>query len=106
MSLDDQALNDHYREHTVDLSWLNKPSQHVFRWRTNDNRWLTAKRRVRDHASFLKAIGRSAPRDVYVSTASWLNPIDLPRLRDNPEHYPVLCWTISWSLTLTLPPFL
>ncbi len=90
MSLDDQALKDHYREHTVDLSWLNKPSQHVFRWRTNDNRWLTAKRRVRDHASFLKAIGKSAPRDVYVSTASWLNPIDLPRLRDNPDHYPVL----------------
>ena len=90
MSLDDQALKDHYREHTVDVSWLNKSSQHVFRWRTNDNRWLTAKRRVRDHASFLKAIGMSAPRDVYVSTASWLNPIDLPRLRDNPEHYPVL----------------
>ena len=90
MSLDDQALKDHYREHTVDISWLNKSSQHVFRWRTNDNRWLTARRRVRDHASFLKAIGMSAPRDVYVSTASWLNPIDLPRLRDNPEHYPVL----------------
>ena len=90
MSLDDQALKDHYRDHRVDLSWLNKPSQHVFRWRTNDNRWLTAKRRVRDHASFLKAIGKSAPRDVYVSTASWLNPIDLPRLRDNPDHYPVL----------------
>ena len=90
MSLDDQALKDHYRGHPIDLSWLNKPSQHVFRWRTNDNRWLTAKRRVRDHASFLKAIGMSAPRDVYVSTASWLNPIDLPRLRDNPEHYPVL----------------
>ena len=90
MSLDDQALKDHYREHTVDVSWLNKSSQHVFRWRTNDNRWLTARRRVRDHASFLKAIGMSAPRDVYVSTASWLNPIDLPRLRDNPEHYPVL----------------
>ena len=90
MSLDDQALKDHYREHSVDLSWLNKPSQHVFRWRTNDNRWLTAKRRVRDHASFLKAIGNSSPRDVYVSTASWLNPIGLPRLRDNPEHYPVL----------------
>ena len=90
MSLDDQALKDHYRDHRVDLSWLNKPSQHVFRWRTNDNRWLTAKRRVRDHASFLKAIGKDAPRDVYVSTASWLNPIELPRLRDNPEHYPVL----------------
>ena len=90
MSLDDQALKDHYRDHRVDLSWLNKPSQHVFRWRTNDNRWLTAKRRVRDHASFLKAIGKNAPRDVYVSTASWLNPIDLPRLRDNPDHYPVL----------------
>ena len=90
MVLDDQALRDHYRERTIDVSWLNKPSQHVFRWRTNDNRWLTAKRRVRDHASFLKAIGNSAPRDVYVSTASWLNPIDLPRLRDDPEIYPVL----------------
>jgi len=70
MALDDQALKDHYREHLVDVSWLNKPSQHVFRWRTNDNRWLTAKRRIRDHASFLKAIGKIAPRDVYVSTAS------------------------------------
>ena len=90
MALDDQALNEHYRHHTIDLAWLNKPSQHLFRWRTNDNRWLTAKRRIRDHASFLKAIGKSAPRDVYVSTASWLNPIGLPRLRDNPEHYPVL----------------
>jgi hypothetical protein len=90
MALDNQALKDHYRRHTIDLLWLNKPSQHVFRWRTNDNRWLTAKRRVRDQASFLKAIGNTAPRDVYVSTASWLNPIDLPRLRDNPEHYPVL----------------
>lgn len=90
MALDDQALKDHYQQHAIDLAWLDKPSQHVLRWRTNDNRWLTAKRRVRDHASFLKAIGKSAPRDVYVSTASWLNPIDLPRLRDNPEHYPVL----------------
>ena len=90
MALDDQALKDHYQEHHIDVSWLNKPSQHVFRWRTNDNRWLTAKRRVRDHASFLKAIGNSAPRDVYVSTASWLNPVDLPRLRDDPEIYPVL----------------
>ena len=90
MSLDDQALKDHYREHAIDLSWLDKPSQHVFRWRTTENRWLTAKRRVRDHATFLRAIRNSAPRDVYVSTASWLNPIDLPRLRDDPEIYPVL----------------
>ena len=90
MALDNQALKDHYQRHTIDLLWLNKPSQHVFRWRTKENRWLTAKRRVRDQASFLKAIGNTAPRDVYVSTASWLDPIDLPRLRDNPEHYPVL----------------
>ena len=76
MSLDDQALKDHYSDHPVDLSWLNKPSQHVFRWRNNDNRWLTAKRRVRDHASFLKAIGKSAPRDVYVSTASCSNEVN------------------------------
>ena len=87
MSLDDQALNDHYREHTVDCRVEQTQPARVSL--ANQRQPLAHGQATFSHA-LPKAIGRSAPRDVYVSTASWLNPIDLPRLRDNPEHYPVL----------------
>ena len=38
----------------------------------------------------MKAIGKNFPSDLYVSTSSWLNPIDLPRLRDTDLSHPVL----------------
>jgi hypothetical protein len=38
----------------------------------------------------MKAIGKNFPSDLYVSTSSWLNPIDLPRLRATEVSYPVL----------------
>ena len=38
----------------------------------------------------MKAIGKGFPSDLYVSTSSWLNPIDLPRLRDTESSYPIL----------------
>ena len=80
----------HYKSKTIDFDWLSKPSQHQFRWRTLEGRWVTSKRRIRNHETLLKAIGKNFPSDVYVSTSSWLNPIDLPRLRDTESSYPIL----------------
>ena len=80
----------HYKSNTIRLDWLSKPSQHQFRWRTFEGRWVTSKRRIRNHETLMKAIGKNFPSDLYVSTSSWLNPIDLPRLRDTEVSYPVL----------------
>ena len=80
----------HYKSNTIHLDWLSKPSQHQFRWRTFEGRWLTSKRRIRNHETLMKAIGKNFPSDLYVSTSSWLNPIDLPRLRDNDLSHPIL----------------
>ena len=80
----------HYKSNKLHLDWLSKPSQHQFRWRTLEGRWVTSKRRIRNHETLLKAIGRNFPSDLYVSTSSWLNPIDLPRLRDTEASYPIL----------------
>ena len=80
----------HYKSNTIHLDWLSKPSQHQFRWRTLEGRWVTSKRRIRNHETLMKAIGKNFPSDLYVSTSSWLNPIDLPRLRDTELPHPVL----------------
>ena len=80
----------HYKSKTIDFDWLSKPSQHQFRWRTLEGRWVTSKRRIRNHETLLKAIGKNIPSDLYVSTSSWLNPLDLPRLRDTEASYPIL----------------
>ena len=80
----------HYKSNTIHLDWLSKPSQHQFRWRTFEGRWVTSKRRIRNHETLMKAIGKNFPSDLYVSTSSWLNPIDLPRLRDTEASYPIL----------------
>ena len=80
----------HYKSNTIHLDWLSKPSQHQFRWRTLEGRWVTSKRRIRNHETLLKAIGKNFPSDLYVSTSSWLNPLDLPRLRDTEASYPIL----------------
>ena len=80
----------HYKSNTIHLDWLSKPSQHQFRWRTLEGRWVTSKRRIRNYETLLKAIGKNFPSDLYVSTSSWLNPLDLPRLRDTEASYPIL----------------
>ena len=80
----------HYKSNTLHLDWLSKPTQHQFRWRTFDGKWMTSKRRIRDHETLMKAIGKNFPSDLYVSTASWLNPVELPRLQDTEASYPIL----------------
>ena len=86
----DFDFNQYYQNHEVDLSWLNKPSQHGFRWRCSNGSWRKSKRRVSSVGSFRKAIARDNPSDIYFSTSSWLEPIDLPNLNDETKPHPIL----------------
>ena len=88
--MEDFDFHQHYQNHEVDISWLSKPSQHEFRWRNSDGRWRKSKRRVSSIATFRKALFQDNPADIYFSTSSWLNPIDLPRLSDENKPHPIL----------------
>ena len=74
----------------INLGWLEKSSRHQFRWRTLSGPWVTAKKRIRSKKQLVKEFQGSMPTDVYVSTSSWLNPVNLPRLRDNNRPSPIL----------------
>ena len=86
----DFDFNQYYQNNEVDLSWLIKPSQHGFRWRCSDGSWRKSKRRVSSIDSFRKAIGKDNPSDIYFSTSSWLEPIDLPNLNHETKPHPIL----------------
>ena len=86
----DFDFNQYYQNHEVDFTWLEKPSQHEFRWRCADGSWRKSKRRVSSIKTFRKSIYQDNPSDLYFSTSSWLNPVDLPRLSDETRPHPVL----------------
>ena len=85
-----KELLAHYTQNPIDFSWIPCPNQHSYRWRTNKGRWVTARRRIRNHQTLAKAIGTDVVTDLYISTSRWLNPIDLPRLRDKEQPHPIL----------------
>ena len=86
----DFDFNQYYQNHEVDFTWLEKPSMHEFRWRCADGSWRKSKRRVSSIETFRKSISQDNPSDLYFSTSSWLNPVDLPRLSDETRPHPVL----------------
>ena len=88
--MEDFDFNQYYQNHDVDLSWLNKPSQHGFRWRCSNGSWRKSKRRISSQNTFRKAIAKDNPSDIYFSTSSWLEPIDLPNLNDETKPHPIL----------------
>ena len=85
-----QELLAHYEQFPIDFSWIPSPNQHSYRWRTLEGKWVTARRRIRNHQTLSKAIGKDIVSDLYISTSRWLNPIDLPRLRDKERPHPIL----------------
>ena len=85
-----KELLAHYAQNPIDFAWIPSPNQHSYRWRTNKGRWVTARRRIRNHQTLAKAIGKDVVSDLYFSTSRWLNPIDLPRLRDKEQPHPIL----------------
>ena len=86
----DFDFNQYYQNHEVDFAWLEKPSQHEFRWRCDDGSWRKSNRRVSSIETFRKSISRDNPTDIYFSTSSWLDPVNLPRLSDETRSHPIL----------------
>lgn len=85
-----KELLAHYAQNPIDFSWIPSPNQHSYRWRTTEGKWVTARRRIRNHQTLAKAIGKDVVSDLYISTSRWLDPIDLPRLRDKERPHPIL----------------
>jgi hypothetical protein len=72
------------------LNCIEGPIRRQFRCRTERNVWVTSPTKIGTDAKFLKFINSKKTKDVYYSTSSWLDPIDLPRLREKTNHYPIL----------------
>ena len=85
-----QELLAHYAQSPIDFTWIPVPNQHSYRWRTIEGKWVTARRRIRNNETLAKAIGKDVVSDLYISTSRWLDPIDLPRLRDKERPHPIL----------------
>ena len=79
-----------YQDHQVDLGWLPHPSRHQFRWRTCHRGWMTANRRFHDAGRLTHVLKQHGPRDVFVGTSAWLDPIDLPRIKETHLPHPIL----------------
>ncbi len=86
----EDELKAWYTTNQLDLEWLEKPSRHQFRWRLNNDRWVTLARQVSHEQSLRKQFSKQAPRDLYIGTSAWLNPVDLPRLKDEHAPAPIL----------------
>jgi DNA primase catalytic subunit len=84
------GFREWYAENPPDFSWLDKPTRYQFRWRLPSNRWITATRQFNQPKSLQNILKNQGPRDVYIGTAQWLDPVDLPRLRDTHRPHPIL----------------
>ncbi len=86
----ERILSEYYSDGSgIDLSWLDKPTRHQFRWKTLKGPWVTSRKRISSGESLVKSFD-SMPTDVYVSTSSWLDPVNLPKLKDSKRPPPIL----------------
>ncbi len=90
MKWSEEDLSSYYSSNEVDLSWLKKSSQHQFRWKTIKGPGVTSDRRISSSKKLLELFSDSMPTDVYVSTSSWLNPVNLPRIKEIKKPSPIL----------------
>ena len=86
----EDELSTYYFDREIDLSWLNKSSRHQFRWKSLKGPWVTSDRRISSSKKLIQLFSNSIPTDVYVSTSSWLNPVNLPRIKDTKKPSPIL----------------
>jgi DNA primase catalytic subunit len=86
----EDELSSYYFEREIDLSWLTKSSRHQFRWKSLKGPWITSDRRISSSKKLIELFSNSIPSDVYVSTSSWLNPVNLPRIKDTKKPSPIL----------------
>ena len=90
MKWSEEDLSSYYSSNEVDLSWLKKSSRHQFRWKTIKGPWVTSDRRISSSKKLFELFSDSMPTDVYVSTSSWLNPVNLPRIKEMKKPSPIL----------------
>tara|TARA_B100000287_G_scaffold166876_2_gene157422 strand:+ start:467 stop:1795 length:1329 start_codon:yes stop_codon:yes gene_type:complete len=83
-------LNQWYDSNKPDLEWIQKPSRHQFRWKTIEGKWITNNRSISNSNTFNKIFKQKAPADLYIGTSSWLNPINLPRIKQTDLPAPIL----------------
>ncbi len=87
----EDELEKHYSEMgEIDLTWLSKPSQHQFRWKSLKGPWITSRRKISTGKKLIQDFTGCMPTDVFVSTSSWLNPVNLPRMKDSSKPSPIL----------------
>jgi len=86
----EEDISSYYSSNQIDLSWLKKSSQHQFRWKTIEGLWVTSDKRISSSEKLLQLFSNSIPTDVYVSTSSWLNPVNLPRIKETKKPSPIL----------------
>ena len=86
----EDELSSYYEDREIDLSWINKSSRHQFRWKSLKGPWITSDRRISSSKKLIELFSKSMPTDVYVSTSSWLDPINLPRIKDTKRPSPIL----------------
>ncbi len=86
----EEELSSYYQNNNIDLSWLLKPSRHQFRWKSLKGPWITSDRRISSSKKLIELFSNAMPTDVYVSTSSWLNPVNLPRIKDTKKPSPIL----------------
>jgi len=104
-TFDPEVLHEHYSQsQPLDLTWLGKSSRHQFRWRCTRNRWHTAGRQIRSGEALAKATKHNTPRDLYVSTSAWLNPVNLPKIKDKKTPSPVMIDHLI-VFDIDIPPF-
>lgn len=88
---EEAALKAWYAQPDVlNLGWLDHPSRHHVRWRQPGGKWAMAKRRFSGGPALQRHLADRPPGDLYVSTSAWLDPVNLPGLRDETKPAPVL----------------
>ena len=88
--LEKSDFSKFYKTNDLELSWVEKPGRHQFRWRLVNNTWITASRRFRGSEKLSEILSKQGSRDVYIGTSSWLNPIQLPKKSDSESEPAVL----------------
>lgn len=84
------TLREWYLAHPPDLRWLGRPTRHLYRWRKASGGWVTARQRVGRGEQLARLFAASPPSDAFVGTSSWLDPLDLPPIRDRRRPAPIL----------------
>lgn len=75
---------------SLSLDCIEQPLRRQFRVRTDKNFWVTSENKIGTVVKLQRFMQRKHAKDVYYSTSSWLDPTNLPRLREKTKHYPVM----------------